>query len=73
MKLKELSLLLYGNVVLYEHAAECSYSDLYKGGVRNIPSKLLDREIVVVGASTRKRACLEIQLINPDAGKEEKH
>lgn len=62
MKLKELRPLLAGNVILYEEVEkENEYNDIFIGRCVDIPGEMMDREVVVIGASP-KGEMLEIEL-----------
>lgn len=62
MKLKEVSQLIFGMVNLYEDSGdECFYKDIFAGERRDIPEEILEREIVVIGASPRGEM-LDIEL-----------
>ncbi|MBD5550453.1 MAG: hypothetical protein HDQ96_04650 [Lachnospiraceae bacterium] len=64
MKLKEVSQLVVGEVSLYEEAekgSECNFRDIFAGDCGDIPEEMLEREIVIMSASTNGRM-LDIKL-----------
>lgn len=50
-----------GEVVLYEEAAGDEYRNIFLREIRDIPSAMLEREIVVIGASLQGEM-LEVEL-----------
>lgn len=62
MRLKEVRPVLAGIVVLYEEAEkENEYDDVFIGICSDIPEVMLEREIIVIGASLRGEM-LDIEL-----------
>ena len=62
MKLKEIQPMLAGEVILYEEVeGEDKYNNIFIGNCRDIPEEILQRDIFVIGAST-KGEILDIEL-----------
>lgn len=61
MRLKEVRPVMAGEVVLYEEAAGDEYRNIFLREIRDIPSAMLEREIVVIGASLQGEM-LEVEL-----------
>lgn len=62
MKLKTVRQILAGEVILYEEAEEGDkYNNIFTGNCRDIPEEMQERDIVVIGAST-KGEMLDIEL-----------
>lgn len=69
MKVKELSTMIAGNVVICEESKKhdpdtChDYIDLFEGDFRHIPQELYERNILVIsGVIKREEGCLEVIL-----------
>ena len=60
MRLGELIALTQDTICLYEEIGEAEYKDLYKGRKQDIPSDLLNRDVMVFMA--KKENILDIEL-----------
>lgn len=60
MKLKELAPVIFNDIIVYTTIDE-EFVDLYKGDLRNVPSDILDTEVVSIGFSS-KRNVLDIKI-----------
>lgn len=60
MRLSELMALTQDTICLYEEIGEAEYKDLYKGRKQDIPSDLLNRDVMVFMA--KKEGILDIEL-----------
>lgn len=62
MKLKEIRPVLAGEVILYEETGdEKMYRNIFIGDCREIPEEIQERDVVVIGASS-KGEMMEIEL-----------
>lgn len=62
MKVKDIREICFEEVCVYERIGEMDYQDIYSGVLQSASEIILEREIVLVGASDVKKGLMEIQV-----------
>lgn len=61
MKLKDLLFYIVDNVCIYETSAIGEHKNLYKGRLKDAPSKLLENDVKLIGANKNNLVDIEIK------------